>query len=166
MDESTEARLTLKRDFASFLDSDGGHGEYAARVAALLGAPGGVPARGARLDVDLQVRASQVSRREGACCPPSRPVCLRCEGFGPRARVRLPPRWEPRDLDGSAWAMAGWAGPQGGPSLQAHAACHVLLFLKGASRARACAQKCPEERKKNEPREPRRPSPHRCMLNQ
>ncbi len=55
MDESTEARLTLKRDFAAFLDSDGGHGEYAARVAALLGAPGGVPVRGARLDVDLQV---------------------------------------------------------------------------------------------------------------
>jgi hypothetical protein len=55
MDERTEERLTLKRDFAAFLDSDGGHGEYAARVAALLGAPGGVPARGARLDVDLQV---------------------------------------------------------------------------------------------------------------
>jgi hypothetical protein len=63
MDESVEARLTLKRDFAAFLDSDGGHGEYAARVAALLGVPGGVPPRGARLDVDLQV--SEESERMG-----------------------------------------------------------------------------------------------------
>jgi hypothetical protein len=53
-DESSEARLALKRDFAAFLDSDGGAGEYAAKVAALLAAPGGVPPRGARLDVDLQ----------------------------------------------------------------------------------------------------------------
>lgn len=72
MDESTEARLTLKRDFAAFLDSDGGHGEYAARVAALLGAPGGVPARGARLDVDLQVRKEAAKKTDGS---KKRPRC-------------------------------------------------------------------------------------------
>ena len=59
MDDAAEARLTLKRDFAGFLDSDGGHGEYATKLAALLSAPGGVPARGARLDVDLQARRMQ-----------------------------------------------------------------------------------------------------------
>ena len=61
MDRDSEARLAIKRDFAAFLDAEGAGGGasaagglYAAKIGALLSAPGGVPARGARLDVDLQ----------------------------------------------------------------------------------------------------------------
>ena len=65
MDRDSEARLAIKRDFAAFLDAEGAGvagaaggagagGLYAAKIGALLSVPGGVPARGARLDVDLQ----------------------------------------------------------------------------------------------------------------
>ena len=64
MDRDSEQRLAIKRDFASFLDAEGAGGDgasaaaaggiYAAKIGALLSVPGGVPARGARLDVDLQ----------------------------------------------------------------------------------------------------------------
>mgnify|MGYP002630017560 CR=1 FL=1 len=62
VDRDSEARLAIKRDFAAFLDAEGGGtgassaagGLYAAKIGALLSVPGGVPARGARLDVDLQ----------------------------------------------------------------------------------------------------------------
>ena len=64
MDRDSEARLAIKRDFAAFLDAEGAGGGgvsaagagglYAAKIGALLSVPGGVPARGARLDVDLQ----------------------------------------------------------------------------------------------------------------
>lgn len=58
MDRDSEARLAIKRDFAAFLDAEGAAGGsggvYAAKIGALLSVPGGVPARGARLDVDLQ----------------------------------------------------------------------------------------------------------------
>ena len=77
MEAASEARLALKRDFAAFLDADGGAGEYAARVAALLGAPGGVPPRGARLAVDVQDvaafspdLAARLMEEPGECIPP------------------------------------------------------------------------------------------------
>ena len=62
VDRDSQARLAIKRDFAAFLDAEGGGtgassaagGLYAAKIGALLSVPGGVPARGARLDVDLQ----------------------------------------------------------------------------------------------------------------
>ena len=64
MDRDSEARLAIKRDFAAFLDAEGAGGGgassagagglYAAKIGALLSVPGGVPARGARLDIDLQ----------------------------------------------------------------------------------------------------------------
>lgn len=68
MDRDSEARLAIKRDFAAFLDAEGAGGDasaaagglYAAKIGALLSVPGGVPARGARLDVDLQDLAGAV----------------------------------------------------------------------------------------------------------
>ena len=112
MDDASETRLALKRDFAAFLDADGGAGEYAARVAALLGAPGGVPPRGARLAVDVQDVASfspdlaaRLKEEPGECIPPFEEVrvvgCGRVERWG--ETVGAGPSWfrrifEPKPL--------------------------------------------------------------------
>ena len=53
MDELSEARLTLKRDFGDFLDGDHGYGQYPEKIKAVV-AKENVEANRLRLLVDLQ----------------------------------------------------------------------------------------------------------------
>ena len=121
MDRDSEQRLAIKRDFASFLDAEGANadggasataagGIYAAKIGALLSVPGGVPARGARLDVDLQDLAgaapdlhARLMADPADCIPAFEEVSCGCElcgrirrERGSEGRAQIDGRWETR----------------------------------------------------------------------